>query len=87
MTMKLTEAQRRALKRMAENYGTESVLFNTGEALRRRGLADRYTERVSHAVYVTKDSETFQSWPPSDKHQWFITPAGRRAIAKEVERG
>lgn len=75
--MRLTDSMRDALDLMAREYGTSSVPFRTGEALLKRGLAERYTLYVSKAVYVTKDSVTPQGWPPDKMHEWFITLAGR----------
>jgi hypothetical protein len=50
---KLTDSQIKALRQMTEHYGTMCVRFQTGESLLKRGLAERYTQCVIAADYVT----------------------------------
>lgn len=89
--MKLTAPMLSALRKMNETYAATNIHFRSGEALRRRGLAERYTEYLVKAVYVQSDVETVQyehpASAPLQHHEWYITPAGRRALAKRGEVG
>jgi hypothetical protein len=77
------------LGRMSRSYGTTNINFRTGEALRRRGLAERYTLHVIKAEYVQQDTATDQGWAsrrePAQRHEWYITIAGRAALAQSEE--
>lgn len=81
---KLSDAQIKALEQMRKDYVGYGVRFATGEALRRMGLADRYTETVIRCEYHTADSVTPQRWcseaAPAEKHEWYITKKGRAAL-------
>lgn len=85
--MKLTPTMMEGLRTIGGCYGASGVNFQTGEALRRRGLADRYTIHVIKAEYVSRDCSTDQGWcskrKPSQRHEWYITDAGRAALAGE----
>lgn len=77
--MKLTEPMMKALRKL--NAGNRHPGdFKTLEALRRRGLAERYTVYAIRADYVTKDGATCQYRATSRKphlvHEWWDTPAG-----------
>jgi hypothetical protein len=84
--MRLTEAQRRALKRMSITFSVCGIRFDVGEALRRRGLACRYTEYIERAEYASKDEIVDQGWRGHVRHEWHITPDGRAALAQSVEK-
>lgn len=80
--MKLTEPMRAALRKL--NAGsTFPGDFRTMEALRKRGLAERYTTMAISAEYVTKDGSTVQYRATARKprlvHEWWHTTAGLEA--------
>ncbi len=81
---KLTDSQIKALRQMTEHYGTMCVRFQTGESLLKRGLAERYTQCVIAADYVTHKGAHPQGWcskdAPAYRHEWYITLAGRAAL-------
>lgn len=89
---KLTEAQEKALKWLARNDGNRCYWhrFGTMEALRRRGLAERYTTHVIRAVYAQQNTTTVQWEEPATKphvvHEWYITHAARAALKEQRER-
>lgn len=77
--MKLTEPMKVALRKL--NSGSRYPGdFRTMEALRKRGLAERYTSAVIYAEYATKDGSTIQYRAPARKprlvHEWWHTIAG-----------
>lgn len=82
--MKLTEPMLKALREVACTGYSYSISFQTGEALRRRGLLARHTEYLIKAVYVDQDSETLQyRYParsPLERHEWMLTKAGRNLL-------
>lgn len=81
---KLTPAMFRALEKLTGPSG--NIPFQTGEALRRRGLADRLSTYVFKREYVSKDDVTNQF--PDDVspknpviwHEWYITQEGKWAL-------
>jgi 6-phosphogluconate dehydrogenase len=87
--MKLTEAMRNELAHISRCEGAQNVRFQTGEALRRRGLAERFTLHVIKAEYVSKDASTDQGWAtrrkPVQQHEWYITNEGYAALQREGE--
>jgi hypothetical protein len=89
--MKLSPAMWKALGRLNNGASTSPGSYRTMEALRRRGLAARYTNFSIRAEYVEKDSVTVQWARPARKpfllHEWYDTPAGRAAYASHVGGG
>lgn len=80
--MKLTEPMLKTLRKL--NAGSKYPGdFRTLEALRRRGLAERFTVHSVRAEYVTKDGSTVQYREPARKprlvHEWWHTTAGLAA--------
>lgn len=77
--MKLTEPMKTALRKLNAGHSSPGD-FRTLEALRRRGLAERYTSHIIKAEYVTKDGSTLQFREPSRKpylrHDWYWTNDG-----------
>jgi hypothetical protein len=59
------------------------VRFQTGEALRKRGLVSRSTELVIGRDYADADGvhEQWRSEVPYEFHEWYLTVEGR-ALAK-----
>ena len=86
---KMTDAQEKALRWLAKNDGKRCYWhrFGTMEALRRRGLAERYTTYLIRAVYAQQNTMTVQWEESAEKprvvHEWYITPAGRAALKGE----
>jgi hypothetical protein len=81
----LTEAMLRELRHLDRMTGPSyHIKFRTGEALRRRGLAERYTYYVVGADWANEDGvhEQYRHTKPRPLHEWSITPAGS-ALAKE----
>lgn len=77
--MKLSRSMMDALRRL--NAGSSFPGdFRTLEALRKRGLAERYTTYAVRAEYVTKDGATCQFRAPARRphlvHEWWHTTAG-----------
>jgi hypothetical protein len=83
---KLTPAMKAALEEMLTPYVHQSIRFQTGEALRRRGLADRLSTYVIKREYVTRDDVTPQfpkdvsAKNPVVWHEWYITQEGKWAL-------
>jgi hypothetical protein len=81
--MKLTEAMRRGLALLASGeWGANNIRFTVGEALRKRGLAERYTTYVVGADFADKDGVHVQYRQDDSlaRHEWWITPAGRAVL-------
>ena len=84
---KLTPSMLQALQRI-DGPGNPDIRFQTGEALRKRGLADRLSTYVIKREYVSKDDVTQQfsddisAKNPVVWHEWYITRDGRAALAK-----
>lgn len=81
--MKLTEAQRRVLADI-NSKAPSSPRFQTADSLRKLGLVERDTTFIAKRIYANKEGEHLQFDVPLDKlvvwHDWWITPAGRRAL-------
>jgi hypothetical protein len=84
MPKKLTPAMLTALDKILANR--DDISFQTGEALRKRGLADRLTTYVFKREYVSKDHVINQFTKgvshknPVVRHEWYITQEGRWAL-------
>lgn len=81
---KLTPTMLKALKRICESPGPSwSFELKTGEALRARGLVNRYTTYSIKAEYATPTEITLQFKVPVKKahayHEWDATKAGYQA--------
>lgn len=78
--MKLSKPMMDALRKLNAGNSTCPGDFRTMEALRRRGLADRYTTIAIRAEYVTKDDSAVQYRATARKphlvHEWYYTSAG-----------
>jgi hypothetical protein len=61
-TVALSECQFTFLNILGNSNGHAKSMgeFTTGEALRKRGLVERYTTYVTKGVYATVDDETVQ---------------------------
>lgn len=86
MSDKLSRAMLGALHQMQDHYGSQRVKFNTGEALRKRGLCARLSTYVVRREYVEREHTT-QQFPedisaknPVVWHEWYITADGKRAL-------
>jgi hypothetical protein len=85
--MKLSPSMIKALRSL--NRGVTWPLdFRTMEALRRRGLAERYTTKSIGAVFVTKDGADVQYRATARKpqliHEWWATLDGLTFESKEL---
>lgn len=78
---KMSEAMWKALRAVEQgSYMVRSHRFPTLEALRKRGLVERYTTFVSRAWFADKDGEHKQHITPGKCHEWWLTPAGTMAL-------
>jgi hypothetical protein len=78
----LTKAQIYALVEI-ERGNHPSVRFQTGEALRRKGMVERLTTSEVSWSYADRNGEREQwSGPPRKRHEWFLTSVGRSCAAR-----
>lgn len=87
MVEKLSRTMLYHLRRLEK--GLRRVPFQTGEALRRRGLVYRRSFVVTRDYVATKEGETEQvpaTWLPREVHEWVLLKPGRVALAAQEEK-
>lgn len=78
---RLSATQWKALAEI-DKYERPRIRFPTGEVLRKAGLVSRETDILVGRDYADKNGVWVQ-WrgEPKPYHSWYLTPAGRAALA------